>query len=854
MAKKTVKNTMPQDHLFLERPRVDQILERAFQSHVVTVVAGEGNGKTCAVYSFLQKDPRKIIWVQLSERDNLGWRFWENYTGEVAHLNRDAAKVLAGMGFPESRQQFERYFTLLRSDIISPARYVIVFDDFHLLTSPRVLRHLERALAPPFSKNTIVFISRTEPALNTLSLLAKGLLSQITVEDLRFNEEEIGEYARLCEIPLEGEAVSRIAQETEGWALAVDLMLQEMKAGTGDREKPVWDLMLNPIRKIEEDMFNSMGGGLRKFLIKLSLIEHWPLTLLERLDPEGKNIAAMENFSALIRFDAYLHGFRIHHLFLDFLREKQHTLSVEEKWEVYAIGAQWSIENNMVMDAAINYERAGDYGGLVRIINSLPALLSRTVAAFFLDILNRMIPAEQRPGEPEDLLFVRYVIRPRLLMLLGRYQESAGEYERGIRHIEALPPGLWRSGSLSRVCCSMGILKILSCRYTGDYDFAPWFERSYHYYLENPEGLRDQTLSSNLNSYMLQVGDPAAPEEVEVFVQALTLAVPFAANALNGFLFGTDTLVRAELAYYQGDLNQAEQFARQSVYQGREQKQYEVENRGLFFLIRIAVHTGNFAEIRRLQRQLEAQLEIPGYLNRHAIYDIMMGRFYSRIGLIEKIAPWLRAEVDEGEFNGLFRSFDILIKARCFFFEKNYAAVLQILGEKKHRDDMESFILGKLEILALETAARFRLGEEAAALEALETAYLTAAPSRLDMPFIEMGEDMRLLAGAGRASDKIPRPWLENIRSRASAYGKQAVLAAEYCRAGDAEPKPTAYLTRQERAVLSGLSRGLKREDIAAETGISLNNVKTTISAVYGKLGALNRADAIRIAGTWGIV
>jgi LuxR family maltose regulon positive regulatory protein len=821
------------------------------------VVAGEGNGKTWAVNSFLRKDPRDVLWIQLSERDNLGWRFWENYIGAVAHINRGAAKILAGIGFPESGRQFDRYLTLLRNEIISPERYVMVFDDVHMVTSSPVLLHMERSLAAPVSKNTIVFISRIEPGINTLSFLAKGQLSQVTVEDLRFSEEEIGEYFHLHKIPLAAEDIARIAHETEGWALAVDLILQEMKAGSAGRGKPAWDRMMNPIRKIEEDIFKSMSGELRKFLIKLSLVERWSLDFLERLDPDGQNIAAMEQFSSLIRFDAYLHGYRIHRFFLDFLREKQETLSRAEIWEVYITGAQWCIENNLITDAAVNYERAGDYGGLVRAINSLPILLSGTVAAFLLEILDRMLPGIQSPGEHEDLLYLRYVIRPRLLTIRGRLREAAGEYERGIRYIEGLPASPWRSGNLSRAYCGKGILTILSCCVTGDYNFAPWFERACHYFLENPQGLQDRTMQTSIGTYSIRVGAPAAPGQIETFINALSLAIPFAANTLNGFLSGGDILVRSELAYYQGDLSGAEQFARQAAYQGREKKQYEVENCALFYLMQICVHTGNFAGIRDLERQLEAQLEIPEYLNRHIIHDFMIGRFYARIGLTGKIAPWLREEVEEGELHGIFRGFDILIKARCFFAEKNYPAVLQILEEEKSRGNLEIFILGKLEIMVLEAAARYRLGGEDAALELLEGAYLTAVPNSLDMPFIEMGEEMRLLAGAalGRKSGEIPHAWLEKIKNKASAYGKQITLAAEYYLGeGQEKQKPAVYLTRREREVLSGLARGLKREDITAETGLTLNVIKVVIRDIYRKLGAVNRADAVRIANTLGIM
>jgi LuxR family maltose regulon positive regulatory protein len=824
---------------------------------VATVVAGEGNGKTWAVNSFLQKDPRKTVWLQLSERDNLGWRFWENYTGEVARLNRDVAKTLARIGFPESSRQFERYLSILRNEVISPERYVLVFDDFHLLTSPAVLLHLERALAAPDTKSTIVLISRTEPALNTVGLLARGRLSLVTVEDLRFNEEEIREYFRLHRIPLETEDLSRIAQATEGWALAVDLILQEIKTGSRDREKPAWDRMMIPIRKIEEDMFAGMDGELRKFLIKISLMERWPRNLLERLDPAGKTIAAMEQFSSLIRFDAYLHGFRIHRLFLDFLREKKDTLPPAEIREVYAAEAQWCFENNLITDAAVNYERAGDYGGLIGVINSLPALLSGTVAAFFLDLLDRLLPKDQDPGDREDLLYLRFVIRPRLLMILRRFEESAEAYDQGIRYLEKMPPGPWRSGSLSRACCSRGILMILSCHYTRDYGFAPWFERGYQYFIENPRALQDERLQASVGPNILRIGPSGSPEEIKAFLAALDRAVPFAANTLNGFLSGVDNLARAELAYYQGDLSRAEEFARQAAYQGRKKNQYEVENRSILYLQRIAIHTGNFAEIKNLERQLAAQLEFPEFLNRHALYEVIMGRLYIRLGLIEKVVPWLREPVEEEGLTGMFRGFDIVPKARCFLIEKNYPAMLRVLEEEKARGDLENFLLGRLDIMALEAAARYRLGETERALDILEEAYLLAAPNALDMPFIEMEEEMRALAGAalGRTGGKIPRSWLENIRSKASAYSKQRTMAAEYYQGGEVkEQKPAVYLTRQERAVLSGLSQGLNRAEIAAKAGISLNTVKTIIAAIYGKLGAVNRADAIRIAGTLGIV
>ncbi|MDR0731052.1 MAG: helix-turn-helix transcriptional regulator, partial [Treponema sp.] len=101
-----------QNQIYLERPQVYDLLKRAVQSPLVTVVAGAGYGKTHEVYSFVRKRKVRTAWLQLSERDNMGERFWENYTAVVATVNREAAEKLIEMGFPTTEQQLIRYLRL----------------------------------------------------------------------------------------------------------------------------------------------------------------------------------------------------------------------------------------------------------------------------------------------------------------------------------------------------------------------------------------------------------------------------------------------------------------------------------------------------------------------------------------------------------------------------------------------------------------------------------------------------------------------------------------------------------------------------------------------------------------------
>jgi LuxR family maltose regulon positive regulatory protein len=857
---------LPGGGVYLERPRVDRLLEEAFKSHVVTVIAGEGSGKTYAMNSYLQRNSRQVIWVQLSERDNLGWRFWENYTGEIARLNPEAAKMIADIGFPESNRLVDRYLGLIKNEIISHERYVIIFDDLHLLTNPVIFRFMEQILAVPVQKKTIVLISRTETRMNTVNFLAHGLLSQVTAEDLRFTREEVGAYFALHNVFLSGEELEYVYRETEGWALALGLILQGIRtelfveapenrnAPPGGKTAKVpawnWDKVMLPIQEMEEKIFAAMDGELQKFLIKLSLIEHWPRDLLERFENGTKYISAMEKFSSVIRFDMYLHGYRIHHLFLEFLRAKQQYLSQEEVRAVYRMGAQWCIENNLPTDAAVDYERARDYGGLIRLVESSSHLLPRSVASFFLGVVDRLSAGAGEDEDNWDLLFLRYIVRPWFLSVLSRFDECIEIGNEAIARFEAQPPSPERSHILCAVCNNLGNMGIISAKHTRDYDFVRWFEQGYWYYQENPEPVRGQLGKTNVGSYVLQVGFPVEPGEIERYIDSYSASVPFVSVSQGGYLYGADTLARAELAYYQGELGKAEQFARQAVYQGREKTQYEVENRALFYLMRIGIHTGNAAGIRDLQEQMEAQLENLEYLNRYTIHDIIMGRFYTRLGLTKKIAPWLIRENEGHELNILFRGFDNLVKARYLFIEKKYPEALKALEEEETKGELGSFLLGMLEMTTLEAITRYKLGDLEGAFASLKQAYDIARPNALDMPFIELGTNMNRLAGAILKNDStcggISRDWLNDIRLRASAYAKSlALVADQYV---GRKTSVFADFSTHELAILNNLSHGLTSEEIAAEMHISIKMVKSAIRTLYIKLGAANRADAIRIA------
>jgi LuxR family maltose regulon positive regulatory protein len=170
---------------------------------------------------------------------------------------------------------------------------------------------------------------------------------------------------------------------------------------------------------------------------------------------------------------------------------------------------------------------------------------------------------------------------------------------------------------------------------------------------------------------------------------------------------------------------------------------------------------------------------------------------------------------------------------------------------------------------ALEAVIRHGLGDREGAFSALKRAYEAARHNNLNMPFIELGEPMSNLINAllkargeqkggpensesPEAGTEIPGEWLHIIRRDASAYAKKRALVADHYSGRDTAVVPV--FSDWEREILNNLSQGRTAEELAAGLNISVKMVKSAIRSVYAKLGAVNRADAIRIATSKGLL
>jgi len=88
------KHDSSQPNFHFKRHRINQLFMEAMKYPLVIVCAGAGYGKTTAVQDFVKEYQSTPLWVQLSGRDNIGGRFWENFVHSIMQINMPFASAI----------------------------------------------------------------------------------------------------------------------------------------------------------------------------------------------------------------------------------------------------------------------------------------------------------------------------------------------------------------------------------------------------------------------------------------------------------------------------------------------------------------------------------------------------------------------------------------------------------------------------------------------------------------------------------------------------------------------------------------------------------------------------------------
>jgi LuxR family maltose regulon positive regulatory protein len=192
------------------------------------LVAPAGFGKSTLVTQWLQQRPAGHVaaWLTLDAHDQDGLRVMSYLAATIEQALGEPLPTISSLLHTAEAPPLYAAMQALLIDLSRLAQpLLLVLDDYHTITTEsvhQVLIYLVRHL-PAHCR--IVLISRVDPPLALARLRAEQQIVEVRAADLRFTEAEAQVLSTQMLGTVGGQSFALMYQQTEGWAIALQLAL-----------------------------------------------------------------------------------------------------------------------------------------------------------------------------------------------------------------------------------------------------------------------------------------------------------------------------------------------------------------------------------------------------------------------------------------------------------------------------------------------------------------------------------------------------------------------------------------------------------------------------------------------------
>jgi LuxR family maltose regulon positive regulatory protein len=708
-----------------------------------------------------------------------------------------------------------------------------------------------------------VLITREDPLLPIARLRARGHLTEIRQNDLRFTQQECANFLRTVmgkSISLED--MEALERRTEGWIAGLQLAAISMqhhqdpssfiKAFTGS-SRYVLDYLV-------DEVFNRQSEDIQNFLIQTAILERLTSSLCDAVtgeDDSQKRLESLEQANLfVVPLDQSRTWYRYHRLFAELLRHRLRKAEQKSLTDLHDRASQWFEQNNFVAEAVQHALAAQNWDRVARILSQVNTEMLKQGEAVTLVRWYGAIPNDVLLSDPKLCFDYAWP-----LMLTGHY----GEATELLEHVEGIAQEI--PSFLGEVMAAQAYL----ARAQGQH--ARMLERS--------ERARALLLPGSVNSRCLvainlglaywHLGDMESTEGV------LGEALDTSQASGNHYALITAIILQGRVLAVRGQLRAAAKKYQKAVESGGDipinalahldlsalhyewnqlteadshlQRAFDLSRRGQNEEFEVAcwmmeaclrVAGGNVQAAKEAltkgQQLIDKGAIPPGTANRFEVAKLRFALAQDDLAAILELRDRLADDVDSHNFC----RFANLAIAKLLLAQNqpdqatNY---LTALNKTAHQKDWRYTLIATRAYQAL-AAENHEM-----AIYFMEGALKLAKPEGFMRLFIDIGVDLiPYLQEAARCG--VEPGYVEQILN-----GIQIEQGIRTPGSNLAEP-----LSAREVEVLRLIVAGLSNREIALNLVISLGTAKTHIHNIYGKLEVCNRAQAIARAREFELV
>lgn len=813
--------------------------DRAAQnSQFLYIQAPAGYGKTISTLLWLKKKNYQSAWMTLDAYDNVLVLFYRFLCSSILPMAANAAAVLNDMQSPAfSASPVESTMNLLSQLSFGNSRYVLVLDDFHMITNEEIMKSLPFVIQRLPVSFTTVILSRSNLPDAVSALMSHHKLSFIGSSELAFSSEEIRKHFSSYGLLLTKEQSEQIKVYTEGWIMALNTMAISGNLDVSDHTGPC---SINQF--IETNIWSSLEPARKDFLIRTALPDFFSLELCR--DLAGRE-GCEETLDYLIRGNINISRvgteYRYHNLFLEFLREKLNQSSLDIRG-LNKITASYYLRHGDILKAKNFAMRSGDAGLISRVLRSFYEL-----KIFSLDEyveFHTQYKLYDLPDAVCEKMPLLYPARIFFFYVNGNIRETGRLFDKLYQYLPVI------SGRFPDSLENIRSMLVLDCRYplSGLPSLAAGFP---------PDTMSHAQLQAPTFSFQLPFCHRSARDYYQLTDRKIADYVRmFSVNILKQNLNLMFDGVQAGLLMEKNRLSEAlaELLAlKKSIEPGMSPE----------FVFSVYVMTAQLYLLMNQRDKCDETLEsVEKYITASSCQYLLknLSAFETGIDLLDgnKAAArkWLENYyVNDDSFTQFYKLYRNFITVRAYIVLSKTDRAYSALEKLKALSVSYDRPLDEAEAEVLLSVADWITGNKKDA----QTRLLQVLSSLQPFGFT------RVIANEGKAVLPILSAV---IRKMEKSRGTEEVLlrftkevyftAREQARifkglTYHAEPVMVKLSPRQKQ-VLDLLSRGHKNAEIIEITGLSLNTIRTHTRVIYQKLEVNNATDAIVKARQLGLL
>jgi LuxR family maltose regulon positive regulatory protein len=332
------------------RPRLTKQLNEDLTRKLTLISAPAGFGKTTLLSDWVHGGERPVAWISLDEGDNDVARFLAYFIaalqttdvrqGTAGDIGQGALSVLQS----PQQQPIESVLTVLVNDIVeitdypstsSGRSFVLVLDDYHVIEAPAIDQALTFLLDHLPPQMHLVIASRVTPSLPLSRLRARGEMTELKANDLRFTPDEVAVFLnQMTGLDFSAEDVAALEARTEGWIAGLQLAALSMQGLKQSGDIPGFIAAFTGSHRyildyLADEVLQQRPQGTTDFLLQTSILNRLSGPLCDAVCSGtgviGQNdsqiiLEKLEDANMfLVPLDNERRWYRYHHLFADLL-------------------------------------------------------------------------------------------------------------------------------------------------------------------------------------------------------------------------------------------------------------------------------------------------------------------------------------------------------------------------------------------------------------------------------------------------------------------------------------------------------------------------------------------------------